>query len=139
MTEEEIRYLTDFDYRTSNFYGLPKVHQSRPIITETLTAKSKFIKANQPHDFAFRPIVGGPICPKSHFSNFIDSLTKPLVIHVKSHLRDGIEFLNKLPRNVPMETTMTSFDIVSLYTNIPHYLDVEAIDYWIKEYSEYSR
>ena len=86
--------------------------------------------------FTLRPIVGGPKYPTSHLSNFIDILIKPLVIHVKSHLRDGIEFLNKLPRNVPMETIMTSFDIVSLYTNIPHDLGVEAIDYWIKEYPE---
>ena len=40
LTEEKIRYLTDFDCRTSNFYGLPKVHKSRSIITETLAAKN---------------------------------------------------------------------------------------------------
>ena len=128
---EEIRYLTDFDYRTSNFYGLPEVHKSRSIIAETLIAKSKFIDVNRPHDLTFRPLVGGPICPTNHLSNFIDILIKPLVIHVKSHLRDGIEFLHKLLRNVPMDTIMTSSDIVSLYMNTPHGLGGEAIDYWI--------
>ena len=136
LTEKGIRYLADFDYRTSNFYGLPKVHKSRLIITETLSTKSKLKEVNRPHDLTFRPIVGGPIFPTSHLSYFIDTLIKPLVIHVKSHSRDGIEFLNKLPRNVPMETIMTSFNIVSLYTNIPHDLGVEAIDYWIKEYPD---
>ena len=46
LTEGEIRYLTDFDYRMSNIYGLPKVHKSRSIITDTLTANSKFTEVN---------------------------------------------------------------------------------------------
>ena len=27
LTEKEIQYLTNFDYATSNFYGLPKIHK----------------------------------------------------------------------------------------------------------------
>ena len=45
-------------------------------------------------------------------------------------------FSIKLPRDVPMETITTSFDIASLYTKIPHDLGVEAIDYWMKEHPE---
>ena len=33
-----------------------------------------------------------------------------------------IDFLNFIPKNVPTHTKLVSFDIVSLYTNIPHNL-----------------
>ena len=28
LTKKEIDYLINFDYKTSNFYGLPKIHKS---------------------------------------------------------------------------------------------------------------
>ena len=28
LTSNEIKYLTKFDYKTSQFYGLPKIHKS---------------------------------------------------------------------------------------------------------------
>ena len=35
LTSDEIKYLTKFQMRTSNFYGLPKVHKSK-IIKEAI-------------------------------------------------------------------------------------------------------
>ena len=31
LTDKEIQYLTNFDYATSNFYRLPKIHKSEVI------------------------------------------------------------------------------------------------------------
>ena len=31
LTKEEVTYLTRFDYREANFYGLPKIHKSKLI------------------------------------------------------------------------------------------------------------
>ena len=66
--------------------------------------------------------MGGPMCPTSHLSNLIDIQIKPLVAFVKSNLRDSTEFINKLPHTVPIETIMTTFNVISIYTNIPHNL-----------------
>ncbi|CAC5415568.1 unnamed protein product [Mytilus coruscus] len=42
--------------------------------------------------------------------------------------------LNHLPNNVEENTIIVSFDVVSLYTNIPHKYGIEAINYWIEKY-----
>ena len=61
---------------------------------------------------------------------------KPMVTFVKSNLRNDIELINKLSRNVPNDTILTSFDITSLYKNIPHNLGIEDIQYWLVEHPE---
>ena len=38
------------------------------------------------------------------------------------------------PRNVSSEIILTSFDITSLYANIPHDLGIKAIEYWLTLY-----
>ena len=50
------------------------------------------------------------------------------------NLRDSTEFLNKLSRRFPKETILTSFVITCLYTNIPHNVGMEAIQYWLTKY-----
>ena len=94
------------------------------------------MKIDQPDDLSFRPIVGVPSCPTSHLSNLIDILIKSLVNFVTSNLRDSTDFLNRLPHKVPTETILTSFDIKSLYTNIPHYPGIQSMTYWLKQHPE---
>lgn len=42
-----------------------------------------------------------------------------------------MDFLNYIPESVDPKTILVSFDVISLYTNIPHTLGLEAINYWI--------
>lgn len=42
-----------------------------------------------------------------------------------------MDFLNHLPKTVENNTTLVSFDVTSLYTNIPHNLGLEAISFWM--------
>ena len=42
-----------------------------------------------------------------------------------------MDFLDQLPRNIEENTLLVSFDVVSLYTSIPHDLGLEAINYWV--------
>ena len=49
--------------------------------------------------------------------------------YVRSSLRD-----REITSKVPKETILTSFDITSLHTNIPHNLGMEAIQYWFIKY-----
>ena len=69
-------------------------------------------------------------------SNLIDILIKLLVTFVIRKLTESTEFINKLPRNVPSETILTSFDLTILYTNIPHDLGVKAIEHWLEKYPD---
>ena len=66
----------------------------------------------------------------------IDMLLKPFLNHVKSFVRDSLDFLNKCPRNVDEDTEIVTLDVISLYTIIPHEFGLEAINYFFTKYQE---
>lgn len=78
----------------------------------------------------------GPVCETHRLSNFLDIILKPFVKKVRSFVRDDLDFLNHLPVTVNLETIIVSFDVVNLYTNIPHDYGLEAIAYWLDNYNE---
>ena len=135
MTEKEFDYLLNFEVKTSNFYGLPKVHKSKQINEKCKSANSGYVEiTDKISDLKLRPIVAGPSCHTHRLSNLIDVLLRPYTEHVTSYLRDTTDFLNNLPDTIPKDTILTSFDIEALYSNIPHKLGLEAIKYWIEKY-----
>ena len=69
-------------------------------------------------------------------SCILDILLKPFLKCVHSYLKDDIDFLKFIPHTVSEHTMLISFDIVSLYTNIPHDFGIEAISYWLDRYPE---
>ena len=130
-TEKEKDYLVNFEVKTSNFYGLPKVHKSKQIQDGIQDADSFYIKLPRPTDLKLRPIVAGPCCPTQRLSNLLDIILKPLCKLVPSFVKDDMDFLRHIPDTVEENTLLVSFDVTSLYTNIPHNLGLEAISYWI--------
>ena len=130
MTEKEFDYLLNFEVKTSNFYGLPKVHKSKRINEKCKSANSGYVEiTDKISDLKLRPIVAGPSCHTHRLSNLIDILLRPYTEHVTSYLRDTTDFLNNLPDTIPKDTILTSFDIEALYSNIPHKLGLEAIKF----------
>ena len=81
----------------------------------------------------FRPIVAGCNCSTSRLSEFFDKILKPLTIKIKSYVKDSTDFLNKLPKYVPEDSELITFDVTSLYTSIPHTLGLTALEYWINK------
>lgn len=136
LTPKEKAYLTVFESKTSQFYGLPKVHKSKLILEQIKLQNSDYITLKEPEDLKFRPIVAGPSCPTHRLSNLIDILLKPFITKVKSYVRDDLDFLNHIPQTVTDNSILCTFDVVSLYSNIPHDLGIEAISYWIDKYPE---
>ena len=84
LTKEEQKYITDFDMKTSNIYGLPKIHKSQQIKDAVKEQNSTYIQLKDVTDLKFRPIIAGPICPTSHLSALLDELLKPFLQHVHS-------------------------------------------------------
>ena len=81
-------------------------------------------------------IAAGPSCPTRRLSNLIDILLKPFLIHIKSYIKDNLDFLAKCSRENKWDTILTTFDVVGLYSNIPHEYGLEAIEYWLDKFSE---
>ena len=57
LTEKETKYLTDFEFKTSNLYCLPKIHKSKIINEAITTQNTEIITVHPPHDLKMRPII----------------------------------------------------------------------------------
>ncbi len=139
LMKEEIDYLLDFETKSSNLYGLPKIHKSK-IIQEAISLQnSEYITIPSPTDLTFRPIVAGPACPTSRLSHFLDCILKNLPQHTTSYIRDDLDFLSKINRDLPNneDYVLLTFDVTSLYTNITHDLGLEAIKFWINKLDQH--
>jgi len=136
FTEKETDYLLNFESKTSNMYGLPKIHKSKQINNIIQEAKSSCITTTEPDDLPMRPIIAGPSCPTHRLSNLVDILLKPLTNHVKSYVRDDFDFLNKLPDEVEEDTILITYDVTSLYTNISKETGINAIKYFLEKHPE---
>ena len=63
LTGKESKFLTKFRFKTSNFYGLPKIHKSKKIMAAIEEQNQQCINLVRPDDLKLRPIVAGPNCP----------------------------------------------------------------------------
>ena len=131
LTKKEIKYLTDFKYQSSQLYGLPKIHKSDNINKKIKESPSESIKVEQPSDLQMRPIVARPNCVTSRLSSFLDVLLKTLLKHVKSYVRDDIDFLNKVPKTTTDSKILLTLDITNMYPNIDNDLGQETIEFWL--------
>ena len=136
LTTKEIDYLTNFEYKQSNFYGLPKIHKCNQIKDAIAQQNKEYIICPEPHDLTFRPIVGSPQAPTQRLSNLIDILLKPFCNHIDSYLKDSLDFLHILPDSTRTDSILTTFDITNMYSNINTKLGKEAIQYWVDNHPE---
>lgn len=85
-----------------------------------------------PDDLTSRPIVNNNNSVTCKLSKLLDNILKPYLKIVPSYIRDTYDFLSKLPKGkLNFEVKLTSWDIVSLYTNIPNEYGLEAINYYL--------
>ena len=83
LTKKELDYLENFEVKSSNFYGIPKVHKNSQINNKGKNSNSSYIELTDVNDLRLRPIVAGPSCQTHRLSDFIDILLKPYTKHVK--------------------------------------------------------
>jgi hypothetical protein len=93
-----------------------------------------YVKLPRPSDLKLRPIVAGPSSSTQGLSNLLDLILIPLCKTVPSFIRDDLDFLKYIPEKVQENKLLVSFDITSLYTNIPHDLGLEAVQFWIEKF-----
>ena len=135
-TKKETDYITNFEWKTSNFYVLPKIHKNKIIIENSKMLNDVYIEMEAPPDLKGRPIVAGSNSPTSRLSELLEKILTPLVKNMQSYIKDDRYFLRKLPREITYDCDLYSFDIVSLYTSISHDLGIQALKYWINKYRQ---
>lgn len=132
LTENEVKFITNFEYKTSNLYCLPKVHKSILIKQAIEEQQSELVTVRFPCDLQMRPIVAGPACPTHRLSNLLDVVLRPLVQGVTSNVRDTMDLLDKLPPKIDEDFQFAIFDVENLYGNISHSLGLRAIQFWLQ-------
>ena len=117
INKERINKLDDSDYKrilpcgskAGVLYGLPKIHKDgcplRPIISAVGTYNYKLAK-------------------------YLVEILSPLTVNNEHMIKDTFDFVNKVAHlNTNVDKYMLSFDIESLFTNIP---TIETIDIILK-------
>ena len=114
LQEEEAIEKTLFDKlrpnlcRAPRFYGLPKIH-----------------KPNNP----LRPIVSAIGSPTYHLAKFITSNISPLMGNTSSFVKNAKHFSDMVSsESVTEQEAMVSFDVQSLFTNVPIDKALEVIN-----------
>lgn len=131
VTKKELSYITNFEWKSSLFYVLPKIHKCKSIIEKMAEQKCLCIVMEPPPDLKGRAIVAGTNSPTQRLSELLEKILSPLVRNLKSYIKDDWDFIRKFPQKFEHDCHLYSCDIVNLYTNISHELGLKALEYWI--------
>ena len=131
FTKGEKKYVSDPNWKTSEFYVRPKIHKCKTILEEVRRQPRNVINIREAPDLVGRPIIAGTNAPTRHLSDLISDILKPIVPTQTSYVKDDWDYLRKIPRKLDGKYQLFGCDIKSLYTSIPHELGLKAIKYWI--------
>ena len=134
---QEISYINNTKWKSSNIYVTPKIHKNNTIKTACNNTNDDYIHIPVPPDLKGRPIIAGPEAPTQRLSELLEKLLSPLVKFLDSFIQDDWDFHKNLPREIDFDCELYSVDVVSLYTSIPHTLGIEAIEYYIDKYRDH--
>ena len=117
IDEETAKYLIVKDAKAGNIYFVPTIHKPQ------------------------RPPPARPICntissATTNISEWVDDQLQPLVTKLPSYLKDDNDFLRKLNdlnsnHTLPPGTLLVTWDVKSLYTNIPHEGGTKACNHFM--------
>ena len=109
-------YLQLHKPQLGTMYLLPKIHKS-----------VKNVKG--------RPVISNCSTATENISAYLDSHLDPLIKKIPSVLEDSREFLEKLSGlgKLPEGAILVTFDVVGLYSNIPHEEGLEALRFYLEQ------
>ena len=119
---ESAEWLIEPEPRIANFYILPKIHKSIQLINNQPTLTS-MVKG--------RPILSANQCPTERLSAFVDIWLQPIMTNLPTFIKDTGHLIQTLKNWSPPDPTkqyyIASFDVVSLYTQIPNEQGLRAV------------
>ena len=139
LTKKERLAITNYDYKSANIYGLPKLHKSTLIKEAIKNCDNICLHLPKPCDLTLRLIFGGPKSPTTGLANLVDLLLKPYLTKIEAKVIDVFHFLRKMPtfeKDVLPFIEMWTVDVKDMYPSIDHNLGLKAINYWIEMYPE---
>lgn len=122
ITKKEHAFLTIQHPRIPTFYTLPKVHKD-PL--------------NPPG----RPIVSGIDSLTSPLSKFVDHFIRPYAEKLPSFIKDTTDMIVLIESlgPIPDDVILATFDVESLYTNVPHEGGLHAVSHFLEQQDQDAR
>ena len=76
-----------------------------------------------------RPVISNCGTPTEKVSEYLDFLLNPVMQDGWSYVKDTGDFLKNIKRlgKIPESAILVTADVVGLYPNIPHYLDLQSL------------
>ena len=110
---------------------LPKLHKSKGINKIIEKQQREYINIEENIIVEARSIVARPIYHTSGISEILHIITEPSLAMITHIAEDSFDFKNRLDKDCPTGSTLSTCNINSLYTNIRHDLFCTAVEYWI--------
>ena len=137
LTKKEKSAITNFDFKSTSIYALPKLHKSDIIKEKLKSFSGSYVCVPRPDDLSFRVIFGGPKNPTTGLASLLNEVLNPFVSKVKSVVRDTMDFINKMPVFSVSDLAhiqMWSVDIKDMYPSIKNELGLEALRFWLEKH-----
>ena len=100
---------------------------------QTRTSRLYFLKKIHKNPMEIRTIVSSCNSITERISQFVDRWLQPHVRKLPSYLKDTTDFLKLIETTkLPEKCLLTSIDVSSLYTNIPHEDGKQSILYYLR-------
>ena len=113
---------------------LPKLHKSKELNDIIMAKSSEYINVDKTLTIEGRPIVAGLCYQTSVVSQILHVIMEPPLSFIKHILEDSFDFIDRIDTQCTVNTTLSTCDIKSLYTNIKHDVFYKAIEYWIDKF-----
>ena len=127
QTTRITRYVKDlFKFGDTHYKTLQHLLPPTPPQTRIFYLLPKIHKPGNPG----RPIIPGCDSPTDRLSSFIDHHLKPFCSSLPSYIKDRNHFLQtifNIATPLPRNTIISTIDVKSLYTNIPHNEGIKAV------------
>ena len=74
-----MKYILNGNWKSLNFYVLPKVHKSKKIIEEINETNNICLNMQPPEDLKKKSIIGGPNSPPQGISSLLEKISTAIV------------------------------------------------------------
>ena len=118
-----------WDWNFSYLYVLPKLHKSKRIKEVIQKQQCEYINIEENIIAEACPIVAGPVYYTSDISEILHIIMEPSLAMISHIAKDSFDFKNRFDKHCPTGTTLSSWDIKSLYANIRHYIFYTVVEY----------
>ena len=101
QAKKEFSHVVDFEWKSSNFYALPKIHKSNQMINKLRHCDSEYIEMSIPSGLQAQPVVAGPVSPTQHLSEFLSEFLENSVSNsrtLKFIYKRRLELPHKIPK-----------------------------------------